>query len=261
MTRCGAAVAHGCTASPGTTTALAPAATGPPGATAGSWSASSCSYRSCAGRCACRSWPGCGSPASQTVPAHPGRELVDLVVAHVGDRRVHLVGDAASIGKPLRGLPSSVTVTARLRSDAALYQPAPPRNGRPGRLHRKGNRLPELVVMAAMTRYRWTPVKLRCYGKALDREVLALRCLWYGALGSQLVRVVLSRPVGAPDGYQLALVTTDLAATPKRSSNATPTAGPKRPHSWTPATWPASARPAPAPSARWSAWSPSAWRA
>jgi len=36
----------------------------------------------------------------------------------------------------------------------------------------------------------------------------------YGALGAQPVQVVLSRPVGAPDGYQLALVTTDLAATP-----------------------------------------------
>jgi cytochrome c-type biogenesis protein CcmH/NrfG len=34
------------------------------------------------------------------------------------------------------------------------------------------------------------------------------------ALGRQLVQVVLSRPLGAPDGYQLALVTTDLAATP-----------------------------------------------
>jgi hypothetical protein len=44
--------------------------------------------------------------------------------------------------------------------------------------------------------------------------VLAIRCLWYGALGRQPVQVVLSRPVGARDGYELALVTADLAATP-----------------------------------------------
>jgi hypothetical protein len=69
-------------------------------------------------------------------------------------------------------------------------------------------------VLAAMTRYRWTAVRVRCYGKTLDQDVLALRCLWYGALGAQPVQVVLSRPVGAPDGYELALVTTDLAATP-----------------------------------------------
>src|SRR6266704_2792189 len=48
----------------------------------------------------------------------------------------------------------------------------------------------------------------------LDQEVLAIRCLWYGALKGQLVQVILSRPIGAPDRYELALVTTDLAATP-----------------------------------------------
>jgi hypothetical protein len=142
------------------------------------------------------------------------RELVDLVTAHLGDRPVHLVGDAAYIGKPLQGLPAHLTVTARLRSDAALYRPAPPPTGRPGRPRVKGDRLPELIMLAGMTCYRWTPVQVRCYGTTLEREVLAIRCLWYGALGRQLVQVVLSRPLGAPDGYQLALVTTDLAATP-----------------------------------------------
>src|SRR6266542_1648238 len=144
------------------------------------------------------------------------RELLDLVVAHVGDRPVHLVGDAAYIGKPLQGLPAQVTVTARLRCDAALYQPAPPPTGRPGRPRLKGDRLPELIVLAAMTRYQWTPVQVRCYGKTLEREVLAIRCVWYGALKGQPVQVILSRPIGSPDGYQLALVTTDLAATPQQ---------------------------------------------
>jgi hypothetical protein len=142
------------------------------------------------------------------------RELVDLAVAHLGDRQVHLVGDAAYIGKPLQGLPTQVTVTARLRCDAALYTPAPAPTGRRGRPRTKGDRLPELVVLAAMTRYQWRPVRLRCYGKTLQREVLAIGCLWYGALGRQPVQVILSRPIGSPDGYQLALVTTDLAATP-----------------------------------------------
>jgi hypothetical protein len=147
-------------------------------------------------------------------PLMLARELLDLVTAHLGDRPVHLVGDAAYIGKPLQGLPAHVTVTARLRCDAALYTPPPPRTGRPGRPRVKGDRLPELIVIAAMTRYQWAPAQLHCYGTTLNREVLAIRCLWYGALGGQLVQVVLSRPVGAPDGYQLALVTTDLAATP-----------------------------------------------
>jgi hypothetical protein len=37
------------------------------------------------------------------------RELLDQVTGHLGDRPVHLVGDAAYIGKPLRGLPAQVT--------------------------------------------------------------------------------------------------------------------------------------------------------
>jgi len=148
-------------------------------------------------------------------PLMLARELLDLATGHLGDRPVHLVGDAAYIGKPLRGLPAHVTVTARLRCDAALYAPAPPPTGRRGRPRVKGDRLPELIVLAAMTRYQWTAVQVRCYGRTLDREVLAIGCLWYRALGGQLVQVVLSRPVGSPDGYQLALVTTDLAATPQ----------------------------------------------
>src|SRR6266545_5621672 len=135
-----------------------------------------------------------------------GRRHHDLAYRFFASARpVHLVGDAAYIGKPLQGLPAQVTVTARLRCDAALYQPAPPPTGRPGRPRRKGDRLPELIVLAAMTRYQWTPVTVTCYGKTLQREVLALRCLWYGALGRQPVQVVLSRPAGSPDGYQLAL--------------------------------------------------------
>src|SRR6266508_815989 len=70
---------------------------------------------------------------------------------HHDGRPVHLVGDAAYIGKPLQGLPAHVTVTARLRSDAALHQLPPPPTGRPGRPRVKGDRLPALIMLAAMT--------------------------------------------------------------------------------------------------------------
>src|SRR6266498_3638037 len=147
-------------------------------------------------------------------PLQLARGLLDLVTAHLGDRPIHLVGDAAYIVKPLQGLPTHVTVTARLRSDAALHQLPRPPTGRPGRPRVKGDRLPALIMLAAMTRYRWTPLTVRCYGKLEHQEALAIGCLWYGALKGQPVQVVLSRPVGSPDGFDLALVTTDLAATP-----------------------------------------------
>jgi DDE superfamily endonuclease len=142
------------------------------------------------------------------------RNLLDLAVAHLDGRPVHLVGDAAYIGQAFQHLPAQVTVTARLRADAALHAPPPPPTGRRGRPRVKGERLPDLIVLAAMTCHQWTPVTVACYGKTLQREVLALRCLWYGALKGQPVQVILSRPTGAPDGYELALVTTNLAATP-----------------------------------------------
>jgi DDE superfamily endonuclease len=148
-------------------------------------------------------------------PQRLARELLDLLAAHLGDRRVHLVGDAAYIGQVMRNLPEQVTVTARLRADAVLHEVPPPRTGRPGRPRTRGARLPDLAHLAGMTRYAWTRVQVRCYGTRADREVLALRCLWYGALKGQMVQVVLSRCLGAPDGYDLAIVSTDLVATPQ----------------------------------------------
>jgi hypothetical protein len=209
----GAAPAARSMAPPGIMTEVAPAATGPPGVTAGWWSASSAPplflRRAICLPLLARLW----IPAERDhTPLVLARELLDLVVAQVGDRRVDLVGDAASIGKPLQGLPDPGHRhrPAALRCCPLPAGPAPP--GRCGRPRVKGDRLPELIVLAGMTRYRWTPS--RCYGQTLQREVLAIGCLWYGALKAQPVQVVLSSPVGAPDGYELALATTDLAATP-----------------------------------------------
>jgi hypothetical protein len=83
---------------------------------------------------ACRSWPGCGSPGDPDhTPLILARELLDLVTAHLGDRPVHLVGDAASIGKPLQGLPAQVTVTAGSAATPHSHKRAPARTGRRGR--------------------------------------------------------------------------------------------------------------------------------
>lgn len=55
---------------------------------------------------------------------------------------------------------------------------------------------------------------MRCYGQRRTKELTSLVCLWYTVFGAQPVRVVLVRPPGAPDGDELAVVSTDLAATP-----------------------------------------------
>jgi hypothetical protein len=45
-------------------------------------------------------------------------------------------------------------------------------------------------------------------------ELACFRCLWYGPFGPRPIQVVLVRAPGAPDGYDLALVSTDLKASP-----------------------------------------------
>jgi hypothetical protein len=155
-------------------------------------------------------------------PRQPGRgkldlacELVSLIAGRYPDRQVHLVGDAAYAGKTLRRLPKQVTVTTRLRADAALHALPGPRQPRQrGRPRVKGERLPELIVLAALVAIRWQQTPVRCYGQTRTKELASLVCLWPTVFGAQPVRVVLVREPGAPDGYQLAPVSTNLDAAP-----------------------------------------------
>jgi hypothetical protein len=78
----------------------------------------------------------------------------------------------------------------------------------------KGKRLPELIVLAALCRVRWQQTVVACYSERKLVELACFRCLWYGTFGPHPVQVVLVRAPGAADGYDLALVSTDLGATP-----------------------------------------------
>jgi hypothetical protein len=54
-------------------------------------------------------------------------ELVTLLAAAFPGRAIDVVADAAYYGPALKHLPPTVTWTCRLRANAVLYQPAPPR--------------------------------------------------------------------------------------------------------------------------------------
>jgi hypothetical protein len=74
-----------------------------------------------------------------------------------------------------------VTVITRLRLDAALYSPAPPRSpGQRGRPRLKGQRLPTLAAVAADPLTLWTPVTMpHWYGAgARTVEVASDTALW-----------------------------------------------------------------------------------
>jgi DDE superfamily endonuclease len=154
-------------------------------------------------------------------PGHtPGRldlavELVKVVCGHLGTRRIDLVCDGAYAGRQLRDLPAQATVCCRLRADAALHRLAPPRRpGTRGRPRTRGDRLPELCTLAGLVTTPFALHQVTRYGQGGLAAVAGFACLWPAVLGTRPVNVVLVRAPDAPDGFDLALVTTDLAATP-----------------------------------------------
>jgi hypothetical protein len=112
-----------------------------------------------------------------------------------------------------------VTVVTRLRLDAALYEPAPPRQPRQvGRPRRKGKRLPTPAAVAAAPATTWTPVIVAdWYGEGPRAvEIVSGTAVWYhGGLPVVPLRWVLIRdPAGSFDTQ--ALLCTDPAVAPEQ---------------------------------------------
>jgi hypothetical protein len=132
------------------------------------------------------------------------------------DRKIHVTGDAAYISKSLRQLPARITWTSRLRSNAALFDFAPPKTGLRGRPKSKGDRLPKLAEIANNAQF--TPIQVRRYNTDAPAETTVtvethvFTCLWYGVLATETVKIVMVRDVGK-DGYRIAIITTELDAT------------------------------------------------
>ena len=152
-------------------------------------------------------------------PERPGkpamaREMIDLLAARLPGRRINVVGDAAYATEAWRGLPGQVTVTSRLRVNAAIYQPAPERTGKRGRPRKWGRRLPKLAEIAIDPATQWVQQTVRRYGKTETLTLHVITCLWEPLGPDTPVRVILIQDTTKPAGYQLALITTDLDSTP-----------------------------------------------
>lgn len=127
------------------------------------------------------------------------------------DRQLHLCADGAYASLAGAELPRT-HVTSRMRRDAALYEPAPPRTGKRGRPRLKGQRLPTPPEVAAAARPRdWRKATIDVRGRKVERLVLTRDVLWYRVNAKELVRLVIVRDPNSiePDDF---FVTTDLAA-------------------------------------------------
>jgi hypothetical protein len=117
-------------------------------------------------------------------------------------------------------------VVSRMRRDAALYEPAPARSGKAGRLRKRGARLPTPVELAkAATGF--IEVELDWRGRKLTKLVWSRDVVWYRVCPNALVSLVVVRdPHGhEPDDF---FFTTDLSMSRQRWSRSSPGVGPLR---------------------------------
>lgn len=138
----------------------------------------------------------------------PKRALV--VVADSSFAVISLLSCLSKLSRP-------VCLITRLRLDAALYQPAPPRvAGQSGRPRLKGARLPILKEVLSCTETTWTNVTVPGWYGEPERvvEVVSDTAVWYHpGLPPVPIRWVLVRdPQGKFDSQ--ALVCNDLSAAP-----------------------------------------------
>ena len=137
----------------------------------------------------------------------PDRELV--VVADSTYAVLELLGDAAR-------LPQPVTVITRLRLDAALYDPPPPRTPRTmGRPRVKGERQPTLAARLLDPGTIWEALTLPWYGGGTaPMDVATGTARWYhrGLPPVDLRWVLLRDPRGQSDPQ--ALLSTDPTVSP-----------------------------------------------
>lgn len=153
------------------------------------------------------------------------RLMVAQVLEWFPNYRFILVGDGAYACKELLAdLPGQVEFVGRMRGDAALYDPKPPKaiKGKRGPKPTRGPRLPkprEAAMKADRKRspqgdWVWRDVSVCVYGKERNLQTVSYQGVWPRVLGLRVIQVVVVRdPEGRLD--DIYLFTTDLKASPE----------------------------------------------
>jgi hypothetical protein len=129
-------------------------------------------------------------------------ELIRRFASLFPRRKMIVSGDSAYGGKSvLQHLPEDVDLISRVASNAALYQPAPPRRpDQKGPSRKEGDRLPKMAEWAADTT-PWEELEFDRYGLHATLQVKTIRALYYKAGKDRLLTIVLVRDLvgGRPD--------------------------------------------------------------
>jgi hypothetical protein len=130
-------------------------------------------------------------------------ELIEAFAEQFPGRQMVVSGDSAYGGKSvLQELPKGVDLISRVASNAALYEPAPPRPAkRRGPARKKGDRLPGMAEWAADAARPWEELEFDQYGLHATLRVKTIRALYYKAGKDRLLTIVLARDTvgGRPD--------------------------------------------------------------
>ena len=149
--------------------------------------------------------------------------LLLVVRQHYPEREIVAVADRAYASLKLlercRRLRKPITFITRLRLDAALYEPAPARRpGQRGRPRLKGERLPNLSVVAEAPATVWERTTIANWYGSGERmvEVASETAVWYstGLFAVPLRWVLVRDPRG--EFKTQALLCTDLNADPQK---------------------------------------------
>jgi hypothetical protein len=153
----------------------------------------------------------------KTLPEH-ARQMLVQVRRWLPERQIVVTADSSyavlELLAAVAGLTQPVTMVTRLRLDAALYDPAPPREkGKKGAPRKKGARQPTLAQRLNDPTTVWERTSVQWYGGAAREVELATgTAVWYHS-GKPVVPlrwVLLRDPLGAFEPQ--ALLSTDQAA-------------------------------------------------
>jgi hypothetical protein len=122
-------------------------------------------------------------------------ELLTMVAGWFPDRQLLVSGDSAYGGASvLQKLPPHVDLISHVHPQGALYEPAPPPNGK-GRPAKKGRRLPGMKEWAHDPALPWETLVFDQFGLHATLKIKTRQALYYKAGKDRLLTIVLVRDV------------------------------------------------------------------
>lgn len=121
-----------------------------------------------------------------------GRQMLDVLVGWVGDRRIELTADSAFCNDTVtRGLAASVVLVGAMRPDAVLTAlPSAPPPGKRGRPRKRGEVLAKPKELAKDPALPWKSCRATLYGRTHTVRYKDCFAQWYRACGPGLLHVV-----------------------------------------------------------------------